>query len=364
MGERLRDMLSPRSQDGTVARKEYLLNLIVAVLGVLSLVGVATSGLALALGMRQASGVVLASGSVLLFCALAYWLGRRGRVDIAGAVLALAVWSDVTGMLVLGAWGSVLPAAYVLAIVFATLLSGWRGGLILSVVSLVSYGVVGWLSLAGRLPDMFPVSGAMLGVDTSILGGVLAIVVVLVHLFERQFWGLIARGQAEARQHAKELDALDKERRDLRARLKKVTDQQRTLLDTLHQISTPVLPLSEGLIVMPLSGQLDPQRAERLLDDVLNGITTHEADHVLLDVTGLLDIDAESVPGLLRAVQGARLLGGECVLIGVQPKLARSLVSLGLDLSEIPTYGTLREGVAEIQGEERLWTHQTGRSSN
>jgi anti-anti-sigma regulatory factor len=104
----------------------------------------------------------------------------------------------------------------------------------------------------------------------------------------------------------------------------------------------------ERLIVMPLTGQLDPQRADRLLDDLLDGITTHEADHVLLDVTGLLDIDQDSVSGLLRAIQGAQLLGGKCALIGVQAGMAQSLVSLGVDLSDITTYGTLREGVAAI----------------
>ena len=78
-----------------------------------------------------------------------------------------------------------------------------------------------------------------------------------------------------------------------------------------------------------------------------------ETDHVLLDITGLLDIDEESLPGLLRAIQGARLVGSQCALIGVQPGVAQELVSLGLDLSTISTYSTLHEGVAEIARNHR-----------
>jgi anti-anti-sigma regulatory factor len=342
-------MREPRSQDERIARQEHLLNVTVVTMGILSLLGVVGSGFALLAGARQALPSLLASGATLLLCALAYGLGRRGKVSLAAYILALAVWGGVTGVLVSGAWKNVAPSAYVVGVIIATLLSGWQGGLILGAISLISYGVVGWLSLAGRLPDVFPVSGAMLGVNISILGGVLAIVLVAVHLLERRFWALVARGKEEARQHAEQLETIEQERRDLLALLNEMTDQQRSLLDTLHQISAPVLPLFEGLIVMPLSGQLDPQRAERLLDDILNGIATHKADHVLLDVTGLLDVDADSVSGLLRAIQGARLLGSECALIGVQPQLAHSLVSLGLDLSQVPTYSTLREGVAEIR---------------
>jgi anti-anti-sigma regulatory factor len=349
MREPLRDMIAPRSQDERMARQEHLVNVVVVTMGVLSLLGILGSGIVLLVGVRQALLSLVASGATLLLCALAYGLGRRGKVSLAGYIPALAVWGGVTGVLVLGAWKSVAPTAYVVSVMIATLLSGWRGGLILGAISLLSYGVVSWLSLAGRLPDVVPVSRAVLGVDISILGVVLAIVLVLVHLLERRFWALIAQGQEEARQHAKQLDTIVQERQDLLALLNEMTDQQRSLLDTLHQISAPVLPLFEGLIVMPLSGQLDPQRAERLLDDVLHGITAHEADYVLLDVTGLLDIDADSVSGLLRAIRGARLLGSKCVLIGVQPQLAHSLVSLGLDLSQIPTYSTLREGVAEIR---------------
>ena len=333
--------------------RERMLNATLATLGLLSLCAALASGVALLLWARGALWPALGSGAVLLLCALAYWMGRRGPqgVALACAIPALSVWAAVTGVLALGAWESATSAGYVLGVVIATLLSGWQGGVVVLLISLVSYGAVGWLYLAARSPDAFLMPAATLVLlfsNLAALGAFLVAALVVVHLFGRQFRVLVAQRLEETRQYADERAEATRERQELLAQLQAATRQQEELAQILHQVTTPVLPLSEGLIVMPIAGQLGPQRAERLLDDVLAGVRTHEADHVLLDVTGLLDIDDESLSGLLRAIQGARLVGSQCALIGVQPGVAQELVSLGLDLSTIPTYSTLREGVAEI----------------
>jgi anti-anti-sigma regulatory factor len=325
-----------------------MLNATVATLSALSLCGALASGIMLLLGTQQALWSTLGSAAVLLLCALAYWVGRRGQMALACAIPALSVCAAVTGALALGAWESVTPAGYVLGVVIATLLSGWQGGLIVLLISLVSYGAVGWLYLAAGSPDVFLMPAVFTNLAT--LGLILAVVLILVHLFDRHFRALGAQRLEENRQYADEMAEATRERRELLAQLQAATRQQDEIAQILHQITTPVLPLSKGLIVMPLAGQLSPQRAERLLDDVLGGIKVHEADHVLLDVTGLLDIDAQSLSGLLKAIRGARLVGSQCALIGVQPGVAQELVSLGLDLSAILTFSTLREGVAEIGG--------------
>jgi anti-anti-sigma regulatory factor len=341
-------MREPRAQDEKTAHRETLLYVSAFTVGILSLLGALVGGVAWLAGTDGTWLPTITSGATVLLCVLAYWLGRRGRVSLAGTILALTQWAGSTGALALGAWASAAPVGYVAAIVIAVLLTGWLGGLILGVISLGSYGVVGWLFLAGWLPDTVLTPEVMLGIDLLRLGSALATVLILVYLSGRQLWSLAAHETERADRHAHELAEVAQQRQDVQAQLEERAKREQVLLDALHQLSAPVLPLMKGLIVMPVTGHLDLQRADRLLDDLLNGITTHEADHVLLDVTGLVDVDADSVLGLTRAIQGARLLGGECALIGVQPGVAQGLVSLGVDLSEIPTYGTLREGVAAI----------------
>ncbi|MRG92812.1 PAS domain S-box protein [Polyangium spumosum] len=114
----------------------------------------------------------------------------------------------------------------------------------------------------------------------------------------------------------------------------------------LEELGTPLVPIAEGVLVMPLVGVLEPSRAERMLGVLLEGIGREDARVVILDLTGVKEASTEAAEALVRAAQAARLLGAEVVATGTGPELARTFVENGAELGIIVTKGTLRDGVA------------------
>ena len=118
---------------------------------------------------------------------------------------------------------------------------------------------------------------------------------------------------------------------------------QRTML---AKLSTPVIPISEEVIVMPLIGALDTMRMQQVMSALLDAIQRSRASIAILDITGVLEIDMEATNGIIRAAQAVRMLGAQVVLTGIRSEIARSLVELGSNLQEIVTRGTLQAGIA------------------
>ncbi|MDI1443825.1 PAS domain S-box protein [Polyangium sp. 6x1] len=114
----------------------------------------------------------------------------------------------------------------------------------------------------------------------------------------------------------------------------------------LEELGTPLVPIAEGVLVMPLVGEIEPARAERMLGVLLEGIGRQNAKVVILDLTGVKEANTEAADALVRAAQAARLLGAEVVTTGTGPELARAFVENGVELGTIVTKGTLRDGVA------------------
>ncbi|WP_437876024.1 PAS domain S-box protein [Sorangium sp. So ce513] len=116
--------------------------------------------------------------------------------------------------------------------------------------------------------------------------------------------------------------------------------------DALRELSTPLVPLAEGVVAVPLIGTLDRSRAQQAMEKLLDGIVQHQFHTAILDVTGVKDVDAESADALLRIARAARLLGAQLMLTGIGPDTAQTLVDLGVDLSGITTRSTLQSGIA------------------
>lgn len=114
----------------------------------------------------------------------------------------------------------------------------------------------------------------------------------------------------------------------------------------LRELSTPLIPISEGVLVMPLIGSVDSNRAQQLIETLLEGVVEHHATILILDVTGLPVIDTQVAGVLLRVAQAVNLLGAEAILTGIGPEVAQTLISIGADLSAIRTPGTLQNGIA------------------
>lgn len=140
---------------------------------------------------------------------------------------------------------------------------------------------------------------------------------------------------------------------DITERKQQEIEQQKTIKaqqESLRELSTPLLPIGEGVLAMPLVGVVDPERARQIIDNLLHGITTHRAHTAILDVTGIRLIDADVAAALIQAARAARLVGARVVLTGISPEIAQTLVSLEADLTGITTLGTLASGIAFALG--------------
>jgi len=120
---------------------------------------------------------------------------------------------------------------------------------------------------------------------------------------------------------------------------------------SLAELSTPLIPLSERVVVMPLIGTIDARRAQDVLDTLLQGIADSKAEVVILDITGVPIVDTQVANGLVRAAQAVQLLGARVVLTGIRPEVAQTLVGLGVDLSGIITRSTVQSGIAFALGQ-------------
>jgi rsbT co-antagonist protein RsbR len=141
-------------------------------------------------------------------------------------------------------------------------------------------------------------------------------------------------------------DISDRKRAEAIARENEIQSEFiRVQREMLLAISTPLLPLREHVVLMPLVGTMDDARGQRATETLLRGIGEHGAQIAILDVTGVPAIGAEMAEGLRQTIHAAQLLGAEVVVTGIQPAIARTMIELGLDMSGIITRGTLRAGI-------------------
>jgi rsbT co-antagonist protein RsbR len=154
------------------------------------------------------------------------------------------------------------------------------------------------------------------------------------------------------------IDISDRKRveMELQDKLELIEQQRATVL----KLSTPVLRVWDGVLVLPLIGEITGARAMRVTEQLLQAIAQHRAQEVILDITGVPIVNVETADALIRTVRAARLLGAHCMLVGLSPEVARSLVELQTDLTQIETLATLQEGLRQALRERRVErSHQT-----
>ncbi len=126
------------------------------------------------------------------------------------------------------------------------------------------------------------------------------------------------------------------------AREQIITDQAASMME----LSTPVVRLWDGVIAVPLVGTLDSARTQLVMEKLLETLVTTGADHAVLDITGVSTVDTEVAQHLLKTVNAARLLGAECIICGIRPQVAQTIVSLGIEFGDIATKATLADALA------------------
>lgn len=122
---------------------------------------------------------------------------------------------------------------------------------------------------------------------------------------------------------------------------------------TLQELSTPLMPIAEGVVVMPIIGAIDSARAQQMMETLLEGIAVHDAAIAILDITGVKMIDTQVAGALIRAAQSARLLGAQVLLSGISPEIAQTLVHIGIDLRDIITKRSLQQSIAYALAQRR-----------
>jgi len=127
-----------------------------------------------------------------------------------------------------------------------------------------------------------------------------------------------------------------------------LAERERTIAlqqDAIRELATPVLQIREGLLLLPVVGVVDTQRARLLTDGLLREIRSKRAKVVVMDITGVPSINAEVANHLVQAVEAARLIGVVVILSGLSPAVARTLIDLGVEPSAFDIVGDLRGGV-------------------
>ncbi|WP_437808761.1 response regulator [Sorangium sp. So ce1078] len=135
------------------------------------------------------------------------------------------------------------------------------------------------------------------------------------------------------------LEAELEERR--RAEAERLVLQQQIL-----EMSTPIIPISDRILVMPLIGLMDEERAGRVLEAALRRTTESQAEVMILDITGVLRADERVAAAILDTARALRLLGARTVLTGIRPEMAQALVALNVEFADVMTKSTLQAGIA------------------
>jgi rsbT co-antagonist protein RsbR len=114
----------------------------------------------------------------------------------------------------------------------------------------------------------------------------------------------------------------------------------------IAELSTPVLPILDHVVLIPLVGQMDSRRAHHVTEALLKGVAEHRARFAILDITGLPMVDTGFANSMLRCARAVRLLGTTMIITGIRPEVAQIMVSLGIDMTGVLTCSTLQAGIA------------------
>lgn len=122
----------------------------------------------------------------------------------------------------------------------------------------------------------------------------------------------------------------------------------------LQELSASLIPVFDKVSVMPLVGTIDTERARLIMENLLEGVVKHRAEVILLDITGVPVVDTMVAHHIIQAADAVRLVGAKCMLVGIRPEIAQTIVTLGINLNEFTTTSTLQRGVEQALA----WTNR------
>lgn len=289
--------------------------------------------------------------SGIFFCFL-FWLTRRGwpHTSLIVVIFIVVIIGFTTNEPYLTKQASLtvlMPSIFAMVLttprwilssaiatlLFVVLKSGWQS-IYLETVNLLVYGIaticlmIGWLiaNSASRRADLArseaeQAARALQEANSSL---------------EQR----VAERTAEVETNLREIQSQAAEQ----ARLLQEIAQQRELI---RDLSVPVIPVSDTTMVMPLVGEMDTQRLEHIHAQALQSLERSHARTLIIDITGVPVVDTQIAQGLMSVSQAARLLGGKVILVGIRPEVAQTIVSLGMNIRGIATYGDLKAALVK-----------------
>ncbi len=144
--------------------------------------------------------------------------------------------------------------------------------------------------------------------------------------------------------------------KELEEKLEKIQEQQKTIIqqqEDLMELSSPVTKVWDNILILPVIGTLDSQRTQIMMENLLHKIVSTGCTMGILDITGVPTVDTQVANHLLKTVTSARLLGAECIISGISPAIAQTIVHLGIDLSSIKTKATLQDAMIYAMKQNR-----------
>lgn len=127
----------------------------------------------------------------------------------------------------------------------------------------------------------------------------------------------------------------------------KMENDLRVRTQTILELATPVIKIWDGVLLLPLVGIIDTSRAQQIIENLLNSIVENEAELAILDLTGVPVVDTAVARHIIKTVNAAKMLGAKTILTGFSPEVSQTLVTLGIDLSNITTCGSLKTGISK-----------------
>lgn len=295
----------------------------------------------------------------------ARWLVRCGRVSAGALVLLGSTFAYI--VTVAGRVNIGNEVMYVIVVLMASLLLRWWAGFVAAVALPV---MVHLLQLAGLAPGepllvgtfffsvLYLFAATIAGLYAHALEGAIAAADQRAEALgeaQQQLQAQHTRVQAQAAELVEHRSRLEEQVALRTAELQSALEDLRRNAVALRELQTPVVPVLPGVLVVPLIGALDEERAARFVADMLQAIERHNARAVLLDVTGLPLIDTHAARTLMQTASAVRLLGARMTLVGVAPETAQTIVGLGLDLSALHTERDLQSAVEHLIDPARHW---------
>ena len=130
----------------------------------------------------------------------------------------------------------------------------------------------------------------------------------------------------------------------VRAREELISDQAEQLLE----LSTPVVKLWDGVVAVPLVGTLDSARAQVVMERLLQTLVDTGSPYAIIDITGVPAVDTQVAQHILKTVVAARLMGAECIISGIRPQIAQTIVALGIEFGDIATKSSLADALRHV----------------